>query len=73
MIDHAEIKESNGWRVYIYRTDGSYVDDGCCVSGGSSMRVVKVTDDYVVVDYECNGRRRAYVDENGNVIRTESV
>lgn len=72
MIDHAEIEESNGWRVVIYRTDGTYVNDGCCGGLNETARVVKVNDNYVVVDYESCGSRRVYFDEHGHVIKTES-
>ena len=71
MIDSAEIMDSNGWRLYIYHTDGSYYNttDGF----NETAHVVKVCDDYVVVELESMGRRRYYYDGHANRIKSESV
>lgn len=72
MIDHAEVVNSNGWRLIIYDETGYHYDDGCCGSLNETARVVKVNDNYVVVDYESNGPRRVYFDDHAHVIKSES-
>ena len=71
MIDSAEITDSNGWRLYIYHTDGSSYNttDGF----NETAEIVEIGDDYVVIELESMGRRRYYYDEYANRIRTESV
>ncbi len=71
MIDRAEVKDTNGWRLIIYDETGYQYDDGCCGCLNETARVVKVNDNYVVVDYESNGPRRVYFDDHARVIKSE--
>ena len=71
MIDRAEVEYANGWRLIIYDEHGSHCDDGCCGGLNETARVVKVNDNYVVVEYEANGPRRVYFDDHARVIKSE--
>jgi len=71
MIDRAEVKNANGWRLFIYDEHGNYCDDGCSNCLNETARVVKVNDNYVVVDYESNGSRRLYFDDHAHLIKSE--